>query len=103
MSLFKSEADRNLWIKLNAEHQIDWEKNITYFDKESGEHKPTHQALNPRSMEDAIEIAKNQLAYDEKEGKLRYTLEEYLTLNRESLEAIRLKQYQETFKDFPLK
>lgn len=76
--LFNSESDRNLWIRLNAQRQIEWEKSLTYFDKVSGTNKPTLQALNPRSMEEAMEISNNQLLVDEKEGKLRLSLEELL-------------------------
>lgn len=52
-SLFNSESDRELWIKLNAEQQIEWEKGLTYFDVKTQTHKPTLQALNFRSMEEA--------------------------------------------------
>ena len=78
MNLFKSDDDRALYIKLCAEMQIVWEKSLTYFDKESQTNKPTLQALNPRDMKTALEIAERQLVHDEKEGKLRYTLEALL-------------------------
>lgn len=83
--LFNSEKDRELWIKLNAERQIEWEKGLTYFDIKTQTHKPTQQALHPRTMEEAIEISKTQLERDEINGKLRYSLEQLLTLNREEL------------------
>ena len=98
-NLFKSKADRKLWIKLNAERQIEWEKGLTYFDKESGTNKPTLQALNPRTMKEALEISKRQSEGDSG-GKLRYTLEELLTLDREGLLAISDKHHQEWIKKF---
>ncbi len=100
MSLFKSEEDRNLWIKLNAERQIEWEKGLKYFDKESGTHKPTQQALNHRTMEEALEVSKNQLEYDEKVGKLRFSLEELSTLQIHDLNAIDNKNNLEWLKKF---
>jgi len=39
MSLFKTDSERELWIKLNAERQIEWEKGLTYFDKETQTYK----------------------------------------------------------------
>jgi len=93
--LFNSEADRELWIKLNAERQIEWEKNLTYFDSELQTHKPTLQALNPRSMEEALRISRNQCEYDEKEGKLRYSLEELLLLDQNVLAKIGQKRHKE--------
>ena len=70
-----------MWLKLNAEHQIAREKSLTWFNKVTNEHEPTQQALNPRSFEAAFKIAKNQLEYDKKNGKLRHTLEDYLLLS----------------------
>lgn len=99
-TFFNTEADRDLWLKLCAEHQIAWEKGLTYFDKESGTHKPTLQALNHRTMDTALEIARRQLNYDIKTGKLRFTLEDYLLKTGEELEAIRLKRHQEWCKKF---
>ena len=100
MNLFNSDGDRELWIRLNAERQIAWEKGLTYFDRESGEHKPTNQARNPRSMEEAMEISRAQCGYDEKAGKLRFSLEELLTLDIQALNAIQLQQHQEWCKKF---
>ncbi len=100
MSLFKSEEDRNLWIKLNAERQIEWEKGLTYFDKESGTYKPTQQALNHRTMEGALEVSKNQLEFDEKAGKLRYSLEDLLVLNIDQLNDIDNKRHLEWIRKF---
>ncbi len=100
MTLFNSEKDRDLWIKLNAERQIKWEMGLTYFNKETGKDEPTLQALNPRNMEEAIRISKNQLDFDEKEGKLRFTLEELLTLDIKDLTKIQDKQHQEWCRKF---
>ena len=98
MKFFKSNADRELWINLNAERQIELEKSLTYFNKISGKHEPTQQALHHRSMETALEISKNQLDYDEKNKKApRYTLEELLLLNQKELEDIRLKDFQKNW------
>nr|WP_298655889.1 hypothetical protein [uncultured Flavobacterium sp.] len=94
-TFFNSEADRDLWLKLNAEYQIEWEKNLTYFDRFTGTYKPTQQALHPRTMETALQIAKNQLEYDIKKGFLRVTLEEYLTLSYKQIEELKIKQHQE--------
>ena len=76
MNLFKSEEERNRYIEINAQRQIDWEKGLTYFDKVSGTNKLTLQALNPRSMEEAMEISIRQVEYDEKKGVLRYSVED---------------------------
>lgn len=100
MSLFKSESDRQLYIKLNAERQIEWEKGLTYFDKESNSYKPTLQALNHRSMEEAIEISIRQVEYDEKKGVLRYSMEELLTLNREELIEIQQALHRKWCEEF---
>jgi len=100
MEFFKSLEDRNLWIKLTAEYQIAWEKNLKYFDKHSNSFKPTLQALNPRSMEEALEISQSQLEYDEKNGNLRFTLEELLLLNIKELTAITQKRHQEWCEKF---
>lgn len=99
-AFFNTQADRELYIKLTAEFQIEWEKSLTWFNKATGQHEPTLQALNPRTMEVALEIATRQVEYDEKHGKLRNSLEELLTLNQKELEAKRLKQHQEWCKKF---
>lgn len=98
---FKTESERELWIKLNAERQIEWEKGLTYFDKETQTRKPTLQALNPRTMSEALEISRDQLEYDEKnKDKPRYSLEEMLTLDIDALNIIGSKQHQEWCKKF---
>ncbi len=94
-TFFNSKTDRELWIRLNAERQIEWEKSLTYFNFKTGKNEPTLQALNPRSIEEALEISKNQLEYDEKIGKLRHTLAELLTLNNDELIAVRKQQFED--------
>ena len=56
-------------LRLNAERQINHEKGLTYFDKETQTHKPTLQALNPRTMCEALKISRNQLEYDEQKKR----------------------------------
>jgi hypothetical protein len=98
---FKSESERELWIKLYAERQIEWEKELRYFDKATQTYKPTLQAINPRNMEEALEVSRRQLEYDEKNNdKPRYSLEEMLTLDIDGLNDIRRKQHQEWCKKF---
>lgn len=100
-NFFRTESERKLWIKLNAERQIEWEKCLTYFDKETQTHKPTLQALNPRTMDEALEISKNQLEYDEQnKDKPRYSLEEMLTLDIDGLNKIAATQHQEWCEKF---
>jgi len=95
MSVFKSDADRELWIKLNAERQIEWEKGLTYYDRTTNSYKPTGQALHPRTMDEAMEISRNQCKYDEEHGELRFTMEELLLLDIDGLNAIQLKHHQD--------
>jgi len=98
---FKTESERELWIKLNAERQIELEKELRYFDKETQTYKPTLQALNPRTMKEALEISRRQLEYDEQnKDNPRYTLEELLTLDIDGLNEIGRKQHQEWCKKF---
>ncbi len=99
--VFNTESERELWIKLNAERQIEWEKGLTYFDKETQTHKPTLQALNTRTMEEALKISRNQLEYDEQnKDKPRYSLEELITLDIDGLNKIGARQHQEWCKKF---
>jgi len=98
-NLFKSDADKELWIKLNAERQIEWEKGLTWFNPETGKYEPTLQARHPRTMDEAMEISRRQCDGDSN-GKLRYTLEELLTLDREGLLEIDNKRHQEWIKKF---
>lgn len=97
-TFFNTEADRDLWLKLDAERQINWEKSLTYFDKASGTHKPTNQARNPRSMEEALRIARVALDYDIKHGVQRFTLEDFLTCTQEELNDKRNNQFKEIIK-----
>ncbi|MCB1713150.1 MAG: hypothetical protein KDH96_11960, partial [Candidatus Riesia sp.] len=80
---------------------IEWEKGLTYFDKETQTNKPTLQALNPRTMIEALKISRNQLEYDEKnKDKPRYSLKELLTLDIDGLNEISSKKHQEWCKEF---
>ncbi len=98
---FKTESERELWINLNAERQIDYESGLTYFDRETQTYKPTLQALSPRTMGEALEISRNQLEYDEKNrSKPRFSLEELLTLNIDRLNRIGENNHQEWYKKF---
>ena len=100
MDLFKSKADRNLYIKLNAERQIEWEKGLTYFDTQFQTYKPTLQALNPRTMDEAMGISIRQVESDEKKGLLRYSMEDLLTLNREELIEIEQARHKKWCEEF---
>lgn len=98
---FKTESERELWINLNAERQIDCERGLTYFDSETKTYKPTLQALSPRTMDESLVISRNQLEYDEKNrNKPRFSLEELLTLNIDRLNEIRKSNHQEWCKKF---
>ncbi len=97
-TFFNTETDRDLWLKLDAERQINWEKSLTYFDKASGTYKPTQQALHHRSMEDTLRIARNHLDYDIKNGVQRFTLEDFLTCTQEELNTMRNNQIKEIIK-----
>lgn len=48
-TFFNTESDRDLWLKLNSERQIEWEKNLTWFNSKTVKHEPTLQALNHRT------------------------------------------------------
>ncbi len=98
--MFNNDADRELWIKLNAERQIEWEKTLTYFNERTGKHEPTLQARNPRSMEEALRVSKNQLEYDEEKGVLRYSLEDLLSLTIDELNTKDAKRHQEWVEKF---
>ena len=98
-SFFNSDSDRELWIRLNAQRQVEWEKNLKYFDKKSKTYKPTLQALNPRTMEEALEISRRQLEYDERVGKLRFSLEELASLSFKELDKIQQQNHQNFWKN----
>ena len=100
MELFKSEEEKELWIRLNAERQIARDKSFTYFDTITQTYKPTLQALHPRSMEDAMDISRRQCDGDIEAGKLRFTLEELSTLHIEDLNKISTKHHQEWCRKF---
>lgn len=61
MKVFKTEEEREAYLTAEANRQIEWEKGLTYTDPETGEQKPTQQALNHRTFEEAYKIAERQL------------------------------------------
>lgn len=87
--LFKNKKERDIWIKLNAERIIDFNKNSIYSNKD-----------NVPSMEEAMEISERQLLRDEEKGKLRYSLEELLTLDYLDLKKISDKNHMDFIKRF---
>lgn len=91
-NFFKSETDRNLWIKLNAEL-------IRYFN-ETYNNKPKGEELGdvdaPYSY---MSISANQLEYDEyMRDEPRISMEELLTLDFPALVKIAQKIDQETIR-----
>lgn len=98
--LFNSLEDKELWIRLNAERQIEWEKGLTYFDINLGIDRPIKQSLSSRTMEEALKISRKQCEYDEKNGKLRYSMEELLTLDRKGLCEIGDKNHKDWIDKF---
>lgn len=73
---------------------------MTYFDVETKTYKPTLQALNPRSMEEALEISRRQCDGDEKNGELRYSMEQLLTLDTEGLTEIGNQRHKKWCEEF---
>lgn len=81
---FKSESERDLWIKLNAEV-------VKYVHESKG---IMHADLGDINKEHTpMWISKNQLDYDEHESeKLRFSFEDLLTLSMNDLAKISKKQ-----------
>ena len=92
---FKSEADRNLWIKLNAEV-------INYF-QVTVNHKIDEGLGDINTPFSSMWVSRNQLDYDEHEcDKPRFSLEELLTLSYDDLIKITRQQHKEWIqKHFP--
>ncbi len=91
---FNSEADRNLWIKLNAELIQYFRKKVNHKDEELG-------SLNkPFSC---LWVSKNQLKYDEYERDApRFSLEQLLTIDFDELIKITRQRHKNWFKEnFP--
>jgi hypothetical protein len=88
---FNSEADRDLWLRLDAERQIEADKRSIYSNR-----------LHPRSMEQALEIAQRGLERDKRYGVQLYTLEDLLTLSHDELEKKRLVKHQEFCRKFEM-
>lgn len=79
--IFKSETDRNLWIKLNAER-------IQYNFK-------IRNAKEKDDFDICLRISENQLKYDENENTApRYSMEELLTLTPKELYQLQNKKEQ---------
>ena len=75
---FNTDADRNLWIKLNAERISYYNCNVL---KESAQDLGSVDKLHS-----IMYISKNQLDYDEVENnKPRFSLEEFLSLTDEEI------------------
>jgi len=83
-TFFNCESDRDLWLYLDAERQIEADKRSKYSNR-----------LHPRSLEQALEIAQRALDRDIKNGYQLYTLENLLMLSYDELEEIRLKKHRE--------
>jgi hypothetical protein len=61
MITFETEEEREDWLIADANRQIEWEKGLTYFNKETGKNEPTEQALHHRTFEEAYKIAEHSL------------------------------------------
>lgn len=92
MQLFRSAADRNLYIRLNAER-------IDEFHQKVNRGAPNMGAVDaPYS---SMWISNNQVEYDEKQGKLRFSMEQLLTLGPEDflvLQQEHIREWGEKFK-----
>lgn len=71
MKFFKTESERNLWIKLKAEFAREWQMKVN-----KQPYSDIHEKVNGISH---VDVATNQLEYDEEKGELRISLEELLT------------------------
>jgi hypothetical protein len=84
-NFFKSDADRNLWIKLKGEFINEFQIQVN---------------KSPSDIEGCEQVARNQLEFDEREGKLRITLEQLLSFSYEQYEEhlnIKHKEWCEVF------
>lgn len=92
---FKSEADRNLWIKFNAELIQHFQKIIN--------HKVNEELGEIDKPYSCMWVSKNQLEYDEHECDApRFSLEQLLTLDFDDLIKIARQKHKEWYeKTFP--
>jgi hypothetical protein len=97
---FPTLKHKNIYIALNSQRQIDWEKSLTYIHPTTGKATPTLQALNPRSYVEAVEISIRQIKYDQEKGKLRYSIEEMFRYDMAELNAIQSGIHQEWVEKF---
>lgn len=77
VKFFKTDSERQLWIKLNAEHIQYGEKVVNNMDKEIGD---INKVFSP------MWVSKNQLEYDEANHDApRFSFEELLTKSPDEL------------------
>lgn len=96
-NFFKSESERNLWVKLNAEA-------IRHF-HETINHKEREELGDIDTPYSYMWISNNQLIFDEYERDApRFSFEELLTLSMDDLVKITRRQHMEfirkTFKSY---
>ena len=88
-NFFKSENERKLWIKLNAER-------IKYLN-EVNNHTINEDLGDIDKEHSPMWISKNQLQYDENEkDNLRFSFEELLTLSPQELYKLAKRKYQDS-------
>jgi hypothetical protein len=90
---FKSENERNLWIRLNAERiKYSNEVNNRIINEDIG---------NVDKEYSPMWISKNQLEFDENEkDALRFSFEELLTLSPQELYKLSKEKNQDKLKEF---
>ncbi len=84
-NFFKSELDRDLWIKLNGEFINEFQMKVN---------------KSPSDINGCEQVAKNQLKYDEENGKLRMTLEQLLSFSYEQYDEHVKNKHKEWCKIF---
>ena len=92
VSLFKSESDRQLWIRLNAKY-------LQWFQKTRNKHDCPFDGPNPNDYGHCMGVSRNQLEFDEASGKLRFTLIELSTLDMEDLNRLAMEQLRQFIKE----
>ena len=71
-NFFRSENERNLWIKLKGGFIQEFQKRVNKYN---------------HCLESCIETATNQFEYDEEHGRLRITLDELFMFDYEQYET----------------
>ena len=92
ISLFNSEADRNLWLKLMAEFGVEFQKRVN--------HNENCEVGSIDKRYSVMWVANEKLKDDEVAGKLRFTLEQLLTMSYEDYEAELRGRHKEWCKKF---